>query len=55
MYLVDFARGIAYRGRKGFIIMLGENGLYIKNKKKVVPLTIKNIKVMEMPSGAVAI
>lgn len=45
MYLVDFARGLAYKERKGFIIMVDPCGLYIIDKLRMVFLTNKNTKI----------
>lgn len=42
MYEVDFARGLAYKGKKGYIIRLHKKGLYIKEKFKKTFLTEEN-------------
>lgn len=48
MYEVDFARGLAYKGKRGFVIRLNQKkGLYVKDRFKKVFLTDENTKVME--------
>lgn len=52
MYEVDFARGLAYKGKKGYIIKLNQDkGLYIKERFKKVILTNKNTKVLGVDYG----
>lgn len=47
MFEVDFARGIAYQGSRGFIIrMHPKKGLYIRNGLKIIFLTKENTKIM---------
>ena len=41
---VDNVRGFAYIGRKGYIIMIDDNGLYILYKNTPLYLTAKNVK-----------
>ena len=53
MYEVDFARGFAYCGRKGFIIRVNPRGLYVKKGLKKIFLTQENSKVMEESYEAV--
>lgn len=48
MYEIDYARGLAYQGKKGFVIQTSEKGLFIKNGRKEVFLTPKNSKGMEI-------
>ena len=42
MFEVDWARGFAYRGNKGFIIRCDPKGLYVRVWLKKVFLTQKN-------------
>lgn len=46
MYEVDYARGFAYQGNKGFVIQHNSQGLYIKDGLKKVFLTKYNTKVL---------
>ena len=55
MYEVDYVRGLAYQGKKGFVIQTAEKGLYIKNGRKEVFLTQKNSKVMEVKDGSIKV
>ena len=49
IYEVDFSRGLAYKGKKGYVIRLNQkNGLYVRDRFKKVFLTDKNSKVMEV-------
>lgn len=52
MYKIDFARGFAYRGRKGFIIRVEPRGLYIVDKGKKIYLT--DVKKKEDENEAVS-
>ena len=46
MYEVDFARGLAYKGDKGFIIKLCSKGLYIMDGIKMILLTEQNTTIL---------
>ena len=46
MYEVDFARGLAYKGDKGFIIKLCSQGLYIMDGLKKILLTEQNTTIL---------
>lgn len=46
MYEIDFARGFAYKGEKGFIIKVNSNGLYIKDGFNKIFLTKYNSRIM---------
>ena len=46
MYEIDFARGFAYNGEKGFIIKVNSNGLYIKDGFNKIFLTKYNSRIM---------
>ena len=48
MYEVDFARGLAYQGSRGFVIQANQKGLYVKDGNKAVFLTKENSKVLEV-------
>ena len=47
MYEVDFARGIAYKGNKGFMIRVNPKGLYIEEGPKIIFLTPFNSRIMQ--------
>ena len=47
MFEVDWARGFAYKGKRGWIIRINPKGLYVKIKNKIVFLTKKNTRIME--------
>lgn len=46
-FKIDFARGIAYKGKNGYIIQLSPEGLYIDKLGKVIYLTKSNTKIIE--------
>lgn len=47
LFEVDWARGFAYRGKKGFIIQVDPKGLYVRVWLKKVFLTQRNSRVLE--------
>lgn len=48
MYEIDFARGFAYEGNRGFIVEVDSRGLpYIIDRTRKIFLTAYNTKVME--------
>lgn len=48
MYEIDFARGFAYEGNRGFIVEVDARGVpYIIDQSKQIFLTAYNTKVME--------
>lgn len=48
LYEIDFVRGLAYQGNKGFVIQVNSKGLYVRNKFKKIFLTQENSKTMEV-------
>lgn len=46
-FKVDFARGIAYKGKHGYLVLFSPKGLYIEKRGKEIYLTSKNAKVLE--------
>ena len=46
MFEVDFARGLAYQGARGFVIQVHTKGLYVKDGLKKVFLTKENSRVI---------
>lgn len=47
MFEIDWVRGIAYKGKKGFIINIEPKGLYVMVGLEKVFLTQQNSRVME--------
>ena len=47
MFEIDWARGFAYKGKKGWIIQANPKGLYIEVGGKMIFLTQKNTKTIE--------
>ena len=46
-FKVDTARGIAYKGRRGYVVDYDKIGLYIEKGFKKIYLEPHNTKVME--------
>lgn len=51
MYEVDFARGLAYKGMKGFVINYTNKGLYVMDQGQQIFLTEENTIIMEVANA----
>ena len=46
-FKMDFARGIVYSGKNGYLVQINQDGLYIDRLGEIVYLTDKNTKVIK--------
>ena len=51
MYEVDFARGLAYKGMKGFVIKYTNGSAYVMDQGEQIFLTEENTIIMEVENA----
>ena len=48
MFEIDLARGFAYKGKRAWFIRSDPRGLYVEVGRKIIFLTKKNARIMEV-------